>query len=110
VITPNFPDWETITYLNSHLTGQDRVLAQHATSPLYIRPQLLSGNWGDRRALDMISDPAQLADVLREHNIGYILVYPDSPAGRALYTSPAFLAAHAEMIYSGPRTQLYAIR
>jgi 4-amino-4-deoxy-L-arabinose transferase-like glycosyltransferase len=109
VITPVFPDWETITVLNDRLGPTDRVLAEYATSPLYIEPQLVSGNWGDRQRVDDIDDIDELLRYLSAHNIRYVLDYSADPENVPLYTSPAFLAAYGELLYDGPRTQLYRI-
>jgi hypothetical protein len=109
VITPAFPDWETITVLNDRLEPTDRVLAEYATSPLYIEPQLVSGNWGDRQRIDGIADVEDLLRYLSAHDIEYVLDYSTDPDDVPLYTSPAFLAAYGELLYDGPRTQLYRI-
>ena len=109
VIIPEFPDWETITVLNERLGPSDRVLAEHATSPLYIEPQLVSGSWGDRQRLDTITDPAALLTYLREHGIGYILDYVSDTADPPLYTQAAFLSEYGELLYEGSRTRLYRV-
>jgi hypothetical protein len=109
VILPTFPDWGTITMLNERLEPSDRVLANHATSPLYIEPDIVSGNWGDRLAYDGIAEPDALVESLLAHRIGYILIYTDPSARQALYTQPEFLATYTELVYEGPRARLYRI-
>lgn len=103
------PDWETITVLNDLLEPSDRVLAAHAASLLYFEPQIVSGVWGDRLQYDAITSPDGLLDALAEHDIQYILTYKIDPPGELIYTDPAFLAAHGELLYDGKRTQLYRI-
>jgi 4-amino-4-deoxy-L-arabinose transferase-like glycosyltransferase len=88
VITPDFPDWETITYLNAHLTGDDRILTTNATSALYIAPQLVPGNWGDRLSYEAITDDTALT---------------------ARFAEEGFLAQHAHEVYAGARARLYEI-
>jgi 4-amino-4-deoxy-L-arabinose transferase-like glycosyltransferase len=109
VILPTFPDWEMITMLNNQLGPSDRILANHATSPLYIEPDIVSGNWGDRVAYDAIADPDTLVESLLSHHIGYILIYTDPSARQTLYTQPEFLAVYTELVYEGPRARLYRI-
>jgi hypothetical protein len=109
VITPVFPDWETITVLNERLDSTDRVLAEYATSPLYVEPQLISGNWGDRQRIDDIASTGELLSYLSAHEIDYVLDYSADPAVVPLYTDPAFLAAYGKLLYNGPRAQLYQI-
>jgi hypothetical protein len=109
VITPLFPDWETITVLNDRLEPTDRVLAEYATSPLYIEPQLVPGNWGDRQRIDDITNDEELLRYLAAHEIEYVLDYSTDPADIPLYTDPTFLATYGELLYDGPRTRLYQI-
>jgi 4-amino-4-deoxy-L-arabinose transferase-like glycosyltransferase len=109
VIIESFPDWETITTLNERLGPADRVLTPHGGSLLYIEPQVVSDVWGDRERYDIISQVDVLLDTLARNNIRYILTYKIDPPGEALYTDPAFLADHAELLYDGPRTRLYRI-
>ncbi len=104
-----FPDWETITTLNDQLGPSDRVLTNHATSPLYIEPQLVPANWGDRERLDTIDDPTTLLDKLAANHIDYILAYK-ADMGLQLYTQPDFLSEYAVLVYDGPRTQLYRLK
>lgn len=109
-LTEDFPDWETIELLNRELTHEDRVLTAHAGSLLYITPQVVSGNWGDRLAYDRIADEDALLEALNTHHIQYILTYEiDEPETVPLFASPEFLAAHAEQVYEGQRTSLYRI-
>ncbi len=109
VIIPTFPDWETINVLNERLGPSDRVLSNHATSPLYIEPQLVPGNWGDRGSYDAITDSGVLLDMLSKHHIHYVLVYTDPSSQAKPYTQAAFLSTYGELIYDGPRTQLYEL-
>jgi 4-amino-4-deoxy-L-arabinose transferase-like glycosyltransferase len=104
-----FPDWETITTLNEQLGPSDRILTEHATSPLYIEPQLVPDSWGDRERLDTVDDPETLLNKLAANNINYILVYKASMGSR-LYTQSEFLSEYAVLIYDGPRTQLYELK
>jgi hypothetical protein len=109
-LTEDFPDWATIEYLNAALTSEDRVLTVHAGSLLYITPQVVSGNWGDRLAYDRITSEDALLEALNTHHIKYILIYQiDDSNAVPLFASPAFLTAHAERVYEGPRTSLYRI-
>lgn len=110
VVVGAFPDWETIEALNTHLGPADRVLSEHAASPLYITPQVVSPNWGDRLAYGTIDDAGQLLDALAAHDIDYILVYNTDPDDTALFTRPEFLDRTAELVYQGPRTRLYRLK
>jgi 4-amino-4-deoxy-L-arabinose transferase-like glycosyltransferase len=113
VIVSEFPDWETITTLNTTLGPADRVLSNHATSSLYIIPQMVSGNWGDRIAYNEIADPDTLLDALDEHGISYILTYSIDQtlysATLPLYATAGFIARYTEAIYLGERAQLYRL-
>ena len=108
VITPNFPDWDMVTYLNDHLTGSDRILATDATSALYITPQLVSGNWGDRLAYNAITGDDDLLAALAAHDIRYILVYAGKE-GSAHFADDDFLAHFAREIFAGERARLYEV-
>jgi hypothetical protein len=103
------PDWETIQTLNTLVGPGGRVLTDHAASPLYIAPDIVSGNWGDRVAYDTMTDEDALLDAMREAGIEYILDYK-ADADQRPYTQPAFLRAHADLVYDGERTRLYRIR
>jgi len=107
ILPDTFPDWATITYLNNHLEPKDRVLSIHATSPLYISPQMVSGNWGDRLAYERIDDPDILLDNFKTHHINYILIYKADVSNLPLFSRQSFLAKYAELLYDEPRTQLY---
>ncbi|NDJ51535.1 MAG: hypothetical protein GYB68_00450 [Chloroflexi bacterium] len=104
-----FPDWETIQTLNSDLAPTDRILTEHAANPLYIKPQLVSGNWGDRSRYDLIENPGALLAALSANQIEYILTYPNAPTTSPLFVNADFLAQHAELIHVGTRTELYRI-
>ena len=108
VIEERFPDWETIEMLNGRLEPSDRVLAEFGSSPLFIEPELISPNWGDRERLDEIADPEALLDRLVALHIGHILVYKRVDSG-LIFAQPEFLANHGELVYDGQRTQLYRI-
>ncbi len=108
IASPSNPDWATIQALN-RLGPSARVLTEHASSPLYVTPDLVSPNWGDRLAYETFTDPSALLAALADHHIGYILVFNTDPDDRYLFTQPGFLAQHARLIYSGPRTRLYAL-
>jgi hypothetical protein len=108
VLGPYSPDWETITLLNTELSAEDRVLTNNAASPLYITPKLVPGNWGDRVAYDQMSDPDTLLAALEEHQIDFVLAYKTDTTP-PLFASDEFLSAHGELIYDGPRTQLYRL-
>lgn len=108
VLGPYSPDWATIRLLNTELRAEDRVLTNNAASPLYITPQLVPGNWGDRIAYDQMDDPDALLAALEAHHIGYVLAYK-SNTRPPLFASDEFLAAHGALIYDGPRTQLYQL-
>jgi hypothetical protein len=104
-----YPDWETIQTLNTLVGPGGRVLTDHAASPLYIAPDIVSGNWGDRVAYDTMTDEDALLDAMRGAGIEYILDYK-ADADQRPYTRPAFLRAHADLVYDGERTSLYRIR
>ncbi len=108
VVEPTFPDAETLRVLNQQVGAGGRVLAEFGGSPLYIAPDVVSGNWGDRNRLDTVTDPAQLAGMLREAGIGYILAYRAGPED-VLFAKPDFLDRYGELVYDGPRTQLYRV-
>jgi hypothetical protein len=108
VITHDFPDWETVTYLNEHLTNSDRILCTNATSPLYVTPQLVPGSWGDRLPYETITGDDDLLAALAAHDIRYILVYADA-AGTARFAEDDFLASHARELFAGERARLYEI-
>jgi 4-amino-4-deoxy-L-arabinose transferase-like glycosyltransferase len=108
IASPSNPDWATIQALN-RLGPSARVLTEHASSPLYITPDLVSPNWGDRLAYETFTDPSALLAALADHHISYILVFNTDPDDRYLFTQPGFLAQHSHLIYSGPRTRLYAL-
>ncbi|MBN1123238.1 MAG: glycosyltransferase family 39 protein [Anaerolineae bacterium] len=103
-----FPDWETIGVLND-LSPSEKVLAEHASYPLYIKPYLVSGQWGMRERLDTITDGETLADLLEAQEINYILVYNVDPDDNVLFTEPEFLSTYARLVYDGPRTRLYQL-
>ncbi len=104
------PDWETIGALNVLVGAQGRVFTVHASSPLYIAPDLVSANWGDRAALGQIADPQALFAALKAQGIGYMLVYRADEQGALAVDLPAFLRDYAEVIYAGPRALLYQLR
>lgn len=104
-----YPDWETIETLNTVVGPGGRVLTDHAANSLYIAPDIVSGNWGDRVAYDTMWDEETLLDALAGAGIEYILDYKADPDQRP-YTQPAFLGAHAELVYDGERTRLYRLR
>lgn len=108
VIQVQFPDWETITVLNEQLGPSDRVLAEFGSSPLFIEPELISPNWGDRERLDDIRDPLALLRRLAAQRIEYILVY-NLVESDAIFAQPEFLAAYGDLLYDGSRTRLYRI-
>jgi 4-amino-4-deoxy-L-arabinose transferase-like glycosyltransferase len=110
VILPTFPDWETISVLNSEIEPTARVLSIHATSPLYIELDFIPGSWGSRDRLDTVTDEAVLLDKLAQQHIGYILTYTVDASRAVLFAQPGFLAEHAELVYAGPRTALYRLR
>jgi hypothetical protein len=103
-----FPDWETIGVLND-LPASAKVLAEHASYPLYIEPDLVSSQWGMRERLDTITDDKTLIDLLKTQDISYILVYNVDPDDKVLFTEPEFLSAYARLVYDGPRTRLYKL-
>lgn len=109
VITPNFPDWDTLVTLNEMLTPSDRILTTHASSLLYIEPQVVSGIWGDRERYDAITAPDVLLRTLAARDIHYLLIYKIDPPGEVIYDDSAFLAAHTELLYDGLRARLYRI-
>ncbi len=103
-----FPDWETIGVLND-LPPSAKVLAEHASYPLYIEPDLVSGQWGMRERLDTITDGKTLIELLEAQDIDYILVYNVDPDDNVLFTEPEFLSTYARLIYDGPRARLYQL-
>ncbi|MGF1503524.1 MAG: glycosyltransferase family 39 protein [Anaerolineae bacterium] len=109
VITADFPDWGTLEQLNT-LGAEARVVSLHATMPLYAAPDLVSGNWGDRIAYQGITDPDELLALFEAHDIGYVLTWTIDEPDAALFASPAFLDEHADLIYDGPRAQLYRLK
>lgn len=109
VVPATFPDWATVGVLNTLVGAQERVFTVHAGNPLYIAPDLVSANWGDRASLEQIADPQALFAVLQAHHIGYVLVYGADPRGTLAVDLPAFLRDYAEVIYEGPRTRLYRL-
>lgn len=110
VVPATSPDWETVGVLNTLVGPQGRVFTVHASSPLYIAPDVVSANWGDRAALEQVADPQALLAALKAQGIGYVLVYRADPQGALAVDLPAFLRDHAEVIYAGPRTLLYRLR
>lgn len=109
VIISTFPDYESVAWMNQHLGPDDRILSEHATSPLYIRAQIVSGGWGDRLNYAGIEDEQSLLNALRAQDIGYIQVYQVDPPGPELYNQTDFLAAYGDLVYEGARTRLYRI-
>ena len=70
--------------------------------------------WADggpltRAEIDGIAGDEDLLHYLAAHEIEYVLDYSADPADIPLYTDPAFLAAYGELLYDGPRAQLYRI-
>ena len=109
VVPATSPDWATIGALNTLVGAQGRVFTAHASSPLYIVPDLVSANWGDRASLEQITDPQALFAALKAHHIDYVLIYRADPQGALAVDLPAFLRDYAEVIYEGPRSQLYRL-
>ena len=110
VAGPNVPDWDTLTYLNETLSAEDRVLTMHAANPLYARPQLVSGRWGDRISYMEIEDADRLLTLLHQYGIDYILLYPGALSGDVLFEEPLFLESYGTLQYEGERAQLYTLR
>jgi hypothetical protein len=104
-----FPDAAMIDYLNRDLPPGARILVEHAGNVLYLQPDVISPTWGERERLDDITDAETLLDTLKTWGVDYILVSDSDPDTRFLYTRPDFLAAHAELIFSGTRTRLYRL-
>lgn len=109
VVPATFPDWETVTVLNTLVGGEGRVASHHATNPLYITPDMISTNWGDRRSLEAIMDTETMLGELQARRIGYILVYRESRRRHPVLDDPGFLSEHAEVVYEGARTILYRL-
>ena len=96
--------------MNDMLDPGDRVLATHATGSLYIEPDIVSGNWGDRVRYDVVTDPEKLLSMLQEHDIEYLLIYRVPPPLEIIYDDPDFLAAYGELHYDGSRASLYHLK
>jgi 4-amino-4-deoxy-L-arabinose transferase-like glycosyltransferase len=109
VFRKGFMDWEAIVYLNAHLTHEDRILTMHPANPLYITPQLVSGSWGDRIAYEEIDDVDILIEAMTDHNIQYILTFKSDEYEMPLFARPGFVAEYGQLVYDGPRVQLYLV-
>jgi 4-amino-4-deoxy-L-arabinose transferase-like glycosyltransferase len=107
VFGKGFMDWEAITYLNEHLTHDDRILTLHPANPLYVTPQLVSASWGDRIAYDGMDNAETLIQAMANHNIEYILIFKSDGAKLPLFAQPVFVAEYGQLVYDGPRVQLY---
>lgn len=109
VIGPTFPDWATITLLNQQVGAGGRVLTNHATGSLYIAPDMVSDNWGDRLPYDTVHDTEELLRLLDLHGIEYILIYKAGSSRDVIYDDPAFLNQHARLVAETGRARLYRI-
>jgi 4-amino-4-deoxy-L-arabinose transferase-like glycosyltransferase len=109
VFRKGFMDWEAIDYLNENLTHEDRILTIHPTNPLYITPQLVSGSWGDRIAYEEMDDASTLLAAMADHNIQYILIFKSDEYEMPLFAQPGFVAEYGQLVYDGPRVELYLV-
>lgn len=107
VAPSTFPTWETVEHLDAY-TGE-RILAEHANSSLYITPDIVSGNWGDRIDYANIDDPDLLSSLLADNSIGYVLVTSNVAGDKPLFARQAFLDVHGELVYEGERMSLYQL-
>ncbi len=103
-----FPTWETIQALDAY--DGERILAEHANGSLYISPDLVSGNWGDRVDYANIQNTTALLRALEANGIDYILQTHIITGDKPLFAQNAFLEAYAEVVYRGERMTLYRIR
>ncbi len=108
VIINTFPDAETLAVLND-LGPDARILSEHANSSLYITPDLVSPTWGDRFSYTTQASDTELLTDLETYGIDYIQTYVADLPGPERFNTAAFLDAHAELIYEGPRTRLYRV-
>lgn len=106
---PTFPDGAAVRYLNEQVGAGARVLAEHPGSTLYIAPDIVSPVWGDRERLDTIDDAGTLLERLAASGITYIMVSKADPDDQYLFTQPDFLGEYAELVFEGPRTQVYRV-
>lgn len=106
---PTFPDGAAVRYLNEQVGAGARVLAEHPGSPLYIAPDIVSPLWGDRERLDTIDNVDTLLERLAASDITYIMVSKADPDDQYLFTQPDFLGEYAELVFEGPRTQVYRV-
>lgn len=103
-----YPTWETVRALNGY--DGERILAEHANGSLYIAPDLVSGNWGDRIDYTNINSEAQLLSALAENGIDYIMMTHAVEAEKPLFAQVDFLTDHADVVYRGERMTLYQLR
>lgn len=106
---PTFPDAATVHYMNDELGPGVRVLSEHTGSSLYIAPDMVSPQWGDRERLDTIDDMGVLLDRLEASRIDYVLVSEADADDNYIFTQPDFLSQHAALVFEGPRTRLYRV-
>ena len=104
-----FPDAAMVIYLNHDLPPEAKVLVENAGNVLYIDRDVISPTWGERERLDDVTNEGVLLDTLKAWGVEYILVSDADPDTRFLYTQPDFLAAHAELVFSGTRSRLYRL-
>ncbi|MCC6905424.1 MAG: hypothetical protein IT326_06230 [Anaerolineae bacterium] len=110
VLSSGFPDSQMLATLNEQVGPGQRVVTQHATSALYITPDLIPLNWGDRTDLTSVHDPQALRRLFKSMDIGYILVYTDLASPDLLVNQPDFLTTYADLIAESPRARLYRLR
>jgi 4-amino-4-deoxy-L-arabinose transferase-like glycosyltransferase len=111
---PRWADADMMRYINANLSPDERVLTVSALMPLYVEPQIVPRRWGDRFPIDSLESDEALLGYMHAHGIDCLLIFRhdlEGPDGDLpLFSRPAFLEAHAELVYASERALLYRLR